>query len=85
MSTTATTKVSSKGQIVLPAALRERDGIRTGQTFRIERLDAGEYRLVRAEEAPNAGVIDWLTSCPDSSWFTPVSSEGTDAIQPLGH
>ncbi len=81
MSPTTTTRVSSKGQIVLPAALRERDGIRPGQTFRIERLEEGEYRLVRAEEAPNTGLVDWLRACPDSTWFTPVPSEETDTLK----
>lgn len=33
------TRVSSKGQIVLPAELRERDGIESGQEFDVERVD----------------------------------------------
>ena len=33
------TTVSSKGQIVLPAELRQQDGIQSGQRFEIERLD----------------------------------------------
>ncbi|NJM54997.1 MAG: hypothetical protein HC841_02905 [Verrucomicrobiae bacterium] len=41
------TIISSKGQIVLPAPLRERDRIATGQRFDIERLDAGQYLLKR--------------------------------------
>lgn len=41
------TTVSSKGQIVLPAELREQDRIEPGEEFTVERLDGGEYRLVR--------------------------------------
>lgn len=54
------TRVSSKGQIVLPAQIRRQDHIEAGQEFDVERLDAGEYRLVRRASRPNAGVVDWL-------------------------
>jgi AbrB family looped-hinge helix DNA binding protein len=75
-----TTKVSSKGQIVLPAELRAQDGIRTGQSFEIERLDAGEYVLRRRKRTPNEGVVDWLLSCPHKGFFTPIESESTDTL-----
>jgi bifunctional DNA-binding transcriptional regulator/antitoxin component of YhaV-PrlF toxin-antitoxin module len=39
--------VSSKGQIVLPAEFRHMDLIEPGQEFDVERLDRGDYRLVR--------------------------------------
>ena len=41
------TTVSSKGQIVLPAEIRQQDRIEAGQEFDIERIDRGEYRLKR--------------------------------------
>jgi len=41
------TTISSKGQIVLPAEFREMDRIQPGQEFNVERLDRGDYRLVR--------------------------------------
>jgi AbrB family looped-hinge helix DNA binding protein len=41
------TTVSSKGQIVLPAEFRQMDRIEPGQEFDVERLDRGDYRLVR--------------------------------------
>jgi AbrB family looped-hinge helix DNA binding protein len=75
-----TTTVSTRGQIVLPATFRELDEIRPGQIFEVERLDTGEYRLVRQSHAPNQGVIDWLLSCPEKDWFAPVSSESTDSL-----
>ena len=75
-----TTRVSSKGQIVLPAEMRQKDGIEAGQEFEIERLDRGEYRLVRHEPRPNEGLVDWLLACPEKGFFTAVESESTDTL-----
>ncbi|MBV8119392.1 MAG: AbrB/MazE/SpoVT family DNA-binding domain-containing protein [Alphaproteobacteria bacterium] len=72
--------MSSKGQIVLPAELRQQDRIEPGQEFDIERLDRGEYRLKRRSLAPNDGVVDWLLACPGKGFFVPVVSESTDAL-----
>ncbi len=77
------TTVSTKGQIVLPAELRERDEIAPGQVFRVERLKRGEYRLVRRRSAPNEGLVAWLRRCPEENWFVPVESESTDDLTPL--
>jgi AbrB family looped-hinge helix DNA binding protein len=74
------TRVSTKGQIVLPAEVRRQDGIEAGQEFEIERIDRGEYRLVRRASRPNEGVVDWLLSCPEKGFFVPVESESTDAL-----
>jgi AbrB family looped-hinge helix DNA binding protein len=78
--TIVTTKVSSKGQVVLPAELREQDDIRAGQSFDIERVDAGKYLLRRRKKAPNEGVMEWLLSCPHKGFFTPIESESTDTL-----
>jgi AbrB family looped-hinge helix DNA binding protein len=72
--------MSTKGQIVLPAELRDADGIAAGEQFDVERVSAGEYRLTRVAPPPNAGVMDWLRSCPATGWFTPVPSESTDTL-----
>ena len=74
------TTVSSKGQIVLPAEFRRIDGVEPGQEFDMERLDRGEYRLVRREAPPNEGVVDWLLACPQKDFFVPISSESTDSL-----
>lgn len=74
------TTVSSKGQIVLPAELREQDHILPGQQFQLERLDAGQYLFKREPAGDNAGVIDWLLSCPSGDWFQPLPSESTDDL-----
>ena len=75
-----TTTVSSKGQIVLPAEIRRRDKIESGQKFEIERLDCGDYRLVRQIPASGSGLVDFLLSCPEKGWFVPVESESTDTL-----
>lgn len=73
------TTVSTKGQIVLPAEIRRRDGIRPGQAFEVERLADGEYRLVRVVP-PAEGLVDWLLACPEKGYFVPIESESTDAL-----
>jgi AbrB family looped-hinge helix DNA binding protein len=78
--TSMKTTVSSKGQIVLPAELRQMDRIEPGQEFDVERLDRGDYRLVRRAARPNDGAIDWLLACPEKGFFVPVESESTDTL-----
>jgi AbrB family looped-hinge helix DNA binding protein len=74
------TVVSSKGQIVLPAELRERDSIVAGQRFEIERVKAGQYLLKKQAGPKNAGLVDWLLACPEKDWFQPVPSDSTDTL-----
>lgn len=74
------TTVSSKGQIVLPAQIRQQDSIEAGQEFDIVRLDRGEYLLQRRRVSDNEGVVDWLLRCPAKGFFVPVESESTDDL-----
>jgi AbrB family looped-hinge helix DNA binding protein len=74
------TSISSKGQIVLPAELRRLDNIEPGQQFEIERVEAGEYRLVRRQAPANQGLVDWLLACPEKGFFAPIVSESTDTL-----
>ena len=77
-----TTTVSSKGQIVLPAEIRRRDGIEPGQEFEIERIDRGEYRLKRMTRRRNEGLLKLLLACPVKGWFKPMDrTETTDDIR----
>ena len=78
------TTVSSKGQIVLPAELRQQDQIEAGQEFEIERLDRGEYRLMRRKAPLNEGIVDWLIACPEKGFFVPIESESTDSCEVPG-
>jgi AbrB family looped-hinge helix DNA binding protein len=74
------TTVSAKGQIVLPAEIRRQDGIEPGQEFEVERVDCGEYRLVRRAAPPNEGLVDWLLACPEKGFFVAIVSESTDTL-----
>ena len=74
------TTVSSKGQIVLPAEFRQMDRVEPGQEFDVERVDRGDYRLVRRASPPNEGAIEWLLACPQKDFFVPIDSESTDAL-----
>lgn len=74
------TTVSSKGQIILPAELRRMDGVEPGQEFDVERIDSGDYRLVRRTAPANQGAIDWLLDCPAKGYFVAIDSESTDSI-----
>ena len=74
------TAVSSKGQIVIPAELRQQDGIEAGQVFDIERLDSGAYLLQRRAMSVNEGAVQWLLDCPTKDWFVPIESESTDTL-----
>ena len=75
-----TTRISSKGQIVLPAEIRQQDGVEAGQQFEIERIERGEYRLVRQEAPANEGLVEWLLACPEKGFFVPIESESTDTL-----
>jgi AbrB family looped-hinge helix DNA binding protein len=74
------TSVSTKGQIVLPSEFRRQDEIEPGQEFEIERINRGEYRLVRVSPPQNEGLLDWLLSCPEKGFFVPIESESTDTL-----
>src|SRR5205807_1316887 len=78
--TSMRTTISSKGQIVLPAEFRHMDRVQPGEEFDIERLDRGDYRLVRRASRHNKGVIDWLLACPRKGYFVPIDSESTDML-----
>ena len=74
------TTVSSKGQIVIPAELRQLDDIEPGQEFDVERIERGAYRLVRRLGATSEGAIEWLLACPVKGYFVPIASESTDTL-----
>jgi AbrB family looped-hinge helix DNA binding protein len=77
------TTVSTKGQIVLPAEIRKRDGIEPGEEFTLERVARGDYRLKRMTRRRNKGLVDLLLSCPVKGWFKPIPrTETTDDIRP---
>jgi AbrB family looped-hinge helix DNA binding protein len=72
------TAVSAKGQIVIPAEIRQQDEMEPGQDFEIQRVSRGEYRLRRLSPPPNRGLLDWLLACPEKGCLAPIDSESTD-------
>jgi hypothetical protein len=56
------------------------DRVEPGQEFDVERLDRGDYRLVRRTVRQNQGAIDWLVACPRKGFFVPIDSESTDQL-----
>jgi len=74
------TTISSKGQIVLRAELRQMDRIEPGQELDVERIDRGDYRLVRRVAPHNEGAIAWLLNCPYKDFFVPIDSESTNTL-----
>lgn len=74
------TRISTKGQIVIPLEIRQRDNIEAGDVFEVERVDCGEYRLVRCPRKPNEGLVAWLLECPEKDFFVPIDSESTNTL-----
>ena len=72
--------ISSKGEVLLPAALRKRDQIVAGQRFELERIEEGRYLLSRQPSSENEGMVDWLLACPEKDWFQPMPSESTSTL-----
>jgi hypothetical protein len=58
----------------------EQDRIEPGAEFTVERLDRGEYRLVRRTPARNERVVEWLLACPEKGFFVPIESKSTDDL-----
>lgn len=80
-----TTKVSSAGQLEIPAALRLRDGILAGQEFDIEKVRDGEYRLHATTAVPSLrkrGPLAVLQACPEKDFFTPMDWGTTAQLTP---
>jgi AbrB family looped-hinge helix DNA binding protein len=75
------TIISSKGQLVLPAEIRQQDGIEPGQEFEVQRIDQGEYLLKRTKRPRNDGLVQLLLACPVKGWFQAADrTETTDDI-----
>ena len=59
-----TTVLSQKGQIVLPASLRESLQLEAGDDFEVIAEDDGTITLRRVTTPPNDGLVEHLLSCP---------------------
>jgi AbrB family looped-hinge helix DNA binding protein len=71
------TSLSSKGQIIIPATLRQQDRLVPGQQFEVERVQAGEYVIKKISRPGQPGLLEWLRRCPESNWFQPLPADST--------
>jgi len=58
-----TTTVSSKGQIVLPAEIRARHKVRSGDVLSIEERDE-EIVLKKLKRKRKKTLVQWMLECP---------------------
>jgi len=79
-----TTVLSKKGQVVLPAAIRERLALNPGDDFEIFVDDDDSIILKRITTPPNAGLVDHLLSAPGELEI-PKRSLDLPRIPELGH
>jgi len=76
------TTISTEGQIILPATIRQQDGIEPGQEFEVHRIEQGMYLLKRTKRRRNEGLVQLLLACPVKGWFRPMDrTETTDDIE----
>ncbi len=54
-----------------------------GRHFEVERVELGEYLLVRQAPRPNEGAVDWLIACPQKGYFVPIDSETTSDLRSI--
>jgi AbrB family looped-hinge helix DNA binding protein len=62
-----TTILSSKGQVVIPAPIRERQQFRPGDKLIIEEHDGGIV-LKKAKRKRKKSLLQWLRDCPVSDF-----------------
>ena len=58
-----TTTLSSKGQIVIPASIRERHNFRVGDELLIEERE-DEIVLKKARRKRKKSLVQWMLDCP---------------------
>jgi len=62
-----TTTLSSKGQVVIPALIRQRQQFRPGDELIIEECDDGIV-LKKARRKRKKSLLQWLQDCPASDF-----------------
>jgi AbrB family looped-hinge helix DNA binding protein len=69
-----TVRISSKGQIVIPARLRRALGLKTGQALRIRQTGPGSVMLSRPDEQDEAdSMLERVRACARALGIDPVA------------
>ena len=75
-----TTVLSKKGQIVLPAEVRQQLGLAAGDDFEVIVEDDQTIVLRRINTPPNKGLIDLLLACPHPFDVPPRDQDESPAV-----
>jgi AbrB family looped-hinge helix DNA binding protein len=67
-----TTTLTTKGQIVIPKEIREKNGLMPGDDFEIHSGSEAEIVLRKIQRRPNQGLVDLLLACPVKGWTIPA-------------
>lgn len=62
-----TTTLSSKGQVVIPSSIRERQQLRPGDELVVEEREDGIV-LKKARKRRKKSLLQWLQDCPVSDF-----------------
>ena len=72
---------SIRVQVVFPSEFRNKDGLKPGETFEVERTKAGEY-VFRRKKRGSEGLLAALLACPEKGWFQPMpDTETVDSMR----
>jgi AbrB family looped-hinge helix DNA binding protein len=75
-----TTVLSQKGQLVLPASVREQMKLVPGDDFEVTVEDEDTIVLRRIASPPNRGLVDLLVSCPFPFDVPPRAEDDTPGL-----
>jgi AbrB family looped-hinge helix DNA binding protein len=76
----STTVLSQKGQIVLPASVRDRLKLSPGDDFEVAIEDDDTIVLRRITIPPNRNLVDLLMSCPHPFEVPPRDRDDTEPV-----
>lgn len=67
-----TTVLTQKGYVALPARLRKKLRLKSGDVFEVTPDDENTITLRRVTRPANQGLIAHLLACPVKGWLQPI-------------